>query len=252
MSTLFYTPGCLTADSRQSLSTGEITNDHTSKLIRFVPGIDIEHGTLPTPDRIRIGSGVGSGESIRIFMALLAEHGNEVFKVYMGAVKAFETLGKQVGDCTIVLVGDQALHEIQLINSEAEFHMSHRVGPLSCVRAWGSGNLVAHFLHAMFKVPPALAVCATSLIDRHTGGPAVSLTLHKRKKSRQSVDDLPDWRQSTESYVDDDALRDALTDHFSTWNVGTHPFTDALFSQRMASVQTFHTAFRIENQPQEE
>lgn len=224
MTTILYTPGHLTADSRTTRRTAQgtiVVADDTAKIRRFCnPAFPLDETERLSyrDDVICLAAGAGNTRSIHQLLDNLCRYGDGVDKVYQRAKRAFGT-HVHVGTCTLLLVGEQHLHEIRIANHAKSTHVfTEQQLSLQEPHAIGSGGDLALMLHRLFRVPPILAVAAGGLIDTGTGGNVVDC--ERRQVGERGVE----WMETLTRYVDQEDLLDSLTDYFADWNVGTHPF----------------------------
>lgn len=224
MTAILYTPGHLTADSRRS-QRGDIVTDDATKLRRFG---DVNHPLDESKllhfkgELVRVAGGAGNSDGIELFLKNLGRYGTDVINFYDDAAHAFGKHLRQ-SEFTVLLVGDKYLHQLDIgplhprPPHPAGKAVEHHQWPLDTPYAIGSGGKLALMLYQFFRVPPTLAVAAAGLFDPWTGGEIVELEL--RHEGKHTL-----WMETSERYRDRAEIMDALTDHFSEWNVGTHPF----------------------------
>jgi hypothetical protein len=225
MTTVLYTPGRLTADSRATCQKhGEtvVTTDERAKIRRFTdPNRPMDLSRLIwNGDRIAVAAGAGKSETIDLLMKNIGAYGDETPGIYRQARRVFgEDL--ESGGCTVLLVGEEYLHVIG-INADRHhdaFFTFERLS-LQSTKAIGSGSQLALMLHGMFGVPEVQAVAGAGLLDSSTGGAITTCTLD----TRDTVDGVPFlWVEETTLYRDLDEQLDDLTDYFANWNVGSSP-----------------------------
>lgn len=209
MTTILYTPGSLTADSRERLQhNGEVTSDDKAKIYIFEQPIDfvVPYGNTVIEDTIEVGAGTGNAENVARFFKMLVKYGSEAYQRYLEMVDIFDN-GSDVGNCTIVLVGRNKVHTVFLTERDGSFSILHSMSDLDEVRAWGTGGACAQFLAAVLKMPPELAVASTSIVDACTGGHITTVMLHVHDGGRT-------WREYTQLLDEDVNLLGELKKFF--------------------------------------